>query len=140
MAVYFVIAGPYMKIGYSASPIARMETVTISGRRPDDLPRGAEVDIIGWIPGDRWDETRLHAQFESTRVAGEWFMADRDAALKVIQDNPCGVDFHGMSGLAVLTMYRYPELTRDDLRAAGVSIEAKPFDPHSFPSLGGGAA
>lgn len=127
MSVYFAQAGGYTKIGFSDDPIDRQSTITTSGKRPDDLPYGADVDLIGWVPGDRWTEGAHHARFISKRVAGEWFRLDKDdvAAIKaLIWADPRGVDIKGMSFAAVIACRRYPELTRDELAARGVRIKA----------------
>lgn len=128
MSVYFAIAGPYMKIGYSWNPINRMNTVTTNGRTPDDLPADTEVDLIGWIPGGRELEREFHKRFANTRVAGEWFWADREEAARIVWDDPRGVDIEKMSMQAVLVMKKYPHATRDEVAAAGVQVEATPLD------------
>lgn len=124
MSVYFIESGPYMKIGFSEDPISRNTTVTRNGKRPDDLPFDAETDLIGWIPGDRKAEARLHKQFAHLRVAGEWFWSERDAARELIWVDPRGVDLHRMAASAVFTMRKYPTLTRADLASAGLAVLA----------------
>lgn len=124
MSVYFVEAGPYMKIGYSADPTQRIESVTRTGARPDDLPKNAEADLIGWIPGGRERESELHKRFAGVRVASEWFWSEREAVLELIWADPRGVDIHGMSALATVAMLNYPELTRDDVAVAGIPVRA----------------
>ena len=126
MSIYFAESGPYMKIGYSADPTSRMMTVTRNGRRPHDLPFDADADLIGWIPGDRRAEARIHGRYASTRVEGEWFWSDRASVLELILADPRGVDFHSMSALAVLVMRKHPDWTREEVRAAGVPVEAVP--------------
>lgn len=128
MSVYFIESGPYMKIGFSDDPISRNGTVTRNGKRPDDLPFDHETDLIGWIPGDREVEAQLHKQFAHLRVAGEWFWSERDAATELIWNDPCGVDLHRMSALAVLAMRRHPTATRADIENVGVAVLATPLD------------
>lgn len=124
MSVYFAEAGGYIKIGYSRDPIGRSATITTSGTRPTDLPRGAEVDLIGWMPGSTWREGAFHAQHIETRVAGEWFRLDREYVHGLIWQDPHGVDLHRMSAIAVFCALKYPHLTRDQLASAGVPIAA----------------
>lgn len=124
MSVYFAEAGGYIKIGYSHDPIGRSATITTSGTRPSDLPRGAGVDLIGWVPGDHWREGSIHAQFVDSRVRGEWFRLDREAMHELIWQDPHGVDLHRMSASAVFCALNYPHFTRDELESAGVRIHA----------------
>jgi hypothetical protein len=128
MSVYFIESGPYMKIGFSDDPISRNSTVTRLGKRPDDLPFDHETDLIGWIPGDRKVERRLHKQFESIRVAGEWFWSEREKVAALIWDDPRGVDLHRMAASAVFTMRKYPTLTRAALEGAGLTVMAASLD------------
>jgi hypothetical protein len=126
MSVYFAQVGEYVKVGYSADPIQRAHTLTRNGERPDDIPFGADVDLIGWIPGDRKLERALHHRFGSHWIAGEWFRMDTSAAHEIIKADPQGVDLQRMGGLACIYMWKRPELTRDDLEAAGVIVWADP--------------
>ena len=124
MSVYFIEAGPYMKIGFSDNPIARAGTVTRLGKRPDDLPFEADAELIGWIPGDRKVEKQLHERYAHLRVAGEWFWSERDAMAELIWADPRGVDMHRMSALAVGAMHKHPTLTRAEVEAAGIRVMA----------------
>jgi hypothetical protein len=126
MSVYFATAGDYLKIGYSADPAGRMNTVTRNGKRPDDLPWGARVKLIGWIPGDRGRERSLHDVHASHRVAGEWFRLGPDAIREHIWADPRGIDVERMTAATVFALRAYPHLTRDDLAERGVQIEATP--------------
>lgn len=128
MSVYFIEAGPYMKIGFSDDPIARAESVTRLGKRPDDLPREAAVELIGWIPGDRKAEARMHQRFARLRVAGEWFWSEREQAAELIWADPRGVDIHRMSALAVFAMHKHPTLTRAEVELAGIGVLAVPLE------------
>lgn len=129
MSVYFAQAGAYIKIGYSSNPISRVATVTLSGRRPKTLPRGAEANLIGWVPGGRELEAEMHRRFAGDHVAGEWFYLDPEVAREVIWADPRGVDIRRMSALAVFTAMANPDLTRDDMARAGVPIDPKPLLP-----------
>lgn len=124
MSVYFIEAGPYMKIGFSDNPIQRASTVTHTGKRPDDLPLNAEADLIGWVPGDRKLEREMHKAFAKIRVAGEWFWSERDVAAALIWADPRGVDMHRMSSQAVFAMLKHSTLTRAEVEAAGIAVLA----------------
>lgn len=124
MSVYFATAGGYMKIGFAADPISRVTTVTRNGKRPADLPFAADVELIGWVPGDRQAETDMHARFADRRVDGEWFRIDADVVRELIWSDPRGVDLDRMSMFAVLTCRARPDLTRDEIAACGVQVEA----------------
>lgn len=127
MAVYFAAAGGYIKIGYSADPVGRMNTVTRNGSRPEDLERGAHVDLLGWIPGDRSREHELHDQFAGYRARGEWFDIDAETVADLIWSDPCGVDIERMSALAVFAMRRHPHATRAMVEECGIPVEAVPL-------------
>lgn len=144
MSIYFAEAGGYIKIGYSAVPCKRAGSLTTNGTRPNDLPRGAEVDLIGWVPGDRWREGEVQARFIAKRVAGEWFRdIDREVICELIWSDPCGIDVYRMSAQAVFYAIRNPGVTRDEMTAAGVMVEALPEDEvleRASRMLAGGAA
>lgn len=79
MSVYFAQSGPYIKIGFSANPIRRAsEATTTSHIRPADVERGACVDVLGFIPGDRTVERETHMRFGHLHVVGEWFNDTRE--------------------------------------------------------------
>jgi hypothetical protein len=127
MSVYFAESCGYLKIGYSAEPLHRAESITRLGTRPDDVPHKADVEVIGWIPGDRWIETQMHGRFTDHRVAGEWFVGiDRDEVRRIIWNDPRGVDIARMSFMAVAASLRWPDLTRDELESRGIPIEGRP--------------
>lgn len=128
MSVYFATAGRYTKIGFSDDPIARSTTVTRNGTRPDDLDFLAETQLIGWIPGDQRAERLMHSRFADSRVAGEWFIVDESVVRDLIWSDPRGVDIQRMSAVAVFVMAGNAELTRADVAAAGVHVEAVPVD------------
>ena len=127
MAVYFARSGDYIKVGYSADPISRSTTVTTSGSRPLDLPKGAEVQLLGWIPGDRLVESQWHRIFAPQRVHGEWFRLPVEFVRDLIWGDPRGVDMQRMSAQAVFVACAHPELTREQMAQLGVRIEAVPL-------------
>ncbi len=63
--VYFIRAGDHVKVGYSAQPLDRLQTLQTS--HPEKL------EILCTIPGSIKTERSLHARFQSYRVRGEWF-------------------------------------------------------------------
>lgn len=132
MSVYFAAAGPYIKIGFSADPIARSATVTTAGKRPSTLRRATPAHLIGWIPGDRAVESAMHQRFAADHVAGEWFYISVDVVRDLIWSDPRGVDMRRMSAMAVFTAEAYPQATREQMEQAGIPVEAKPFNPDTF--------
>lgn len=128
MAVYFAEAGGYIKIGYSANPLARVASITRLGKRPEDLPRNTRADLIGWVPGDEWQEGAIQAQFVDRRVAGEWFRIDRDEVVELIRDHPAGIDFKAVSSQAAFASIEWPGITRDEMQAAGIRVAARSLD------------
>ena len=126
MSVYFATVGDYLKIGYSRDPIGRMTTVTRLGKRPDDVPFNASPDLIGWTPGDRGAEAAMHRRFSAHRTVGEWFEGvDLDVVRDLIWSDPRGIDVQRMSAWAVFVACNQPELTREEMAAAGVPVEGK---------------
>lgn len=67
--VYFAQCGKDgpIKIGVSGHPLARV--ADIQGGNPET------VTLLATIVGSALDERRIHRQFESTRIRGEWFAA-----------------------------------------------------------------
>jgi hypothetical protein len=63
--VYFIDAGEHIKIGYSASLVARMQ------KMGTDTPIGAK--LLHAEPGTFQTEKIVHRHFASLRVRGEWF-------------------------------------------------------------------
>lgn len=64
--VYFLAAGPFIKIGKATGD---------AGTRVAQLQTGCpyHIEIIGEIPGGYTLETRLHRQFRHIHAYGEWF-------------------------------------------------------------------
>ena len=126
MSVYFIRVGEYIKIGYSHDPVNRATTVTRSGIRPADIPFGADVDLIGWVPGDVWTERAFHVQHIEHRVAGEWFRLTREAAEELIWSDPRGIDLERMTAQAVFVSLKHPEITREEMYS-GLEIAIHQF-------------
>ena len=124
MAVYFAESCGYIKIGYAKDAVKRAASLTDKGTRPLDVPQGAPVDLIGWVPGDYWQEGAFHARFIDQRVRGEWFSLTADDVRPLIWEDPRGVDLHRMTAHAVLAMHRDPSLTRAAVESAGVRVLA----------------
>lgn len=124
MSVYFAQAGAYVKIGYSHNPISRSATITTTGTRPADLPRGADVTFLGWVPGDTWTERAWHVRFAEDRVAGEWFYLAPDVVREAIWADPAGIDAVRMPALTVFVARDHPGVTRQQLVDAGLEMEA----------------
>lgn len=122
MSVYFARVKGYVKIGYAAKPWERVGTITTGTCiKPDDVEYGDDIDLLGWIPGDRKTEASIHAKFAHLHVTGEWFL-DTDDYDDLIEADEFGVPFH-MSSIAVRLMMRYPSATRAQaLAAAEVQI------------------
>lgn len=78
--VYFAVAGPYVKIGYSSQKVgARLDGLLNSKRLtcPADLDRKTPVELLTVIPGCVMrDEHRLHLLFAAHHVIGEWYRFD----------------------------------------------------------------
>lgn len=68
--VYFIQMGRFIKIGYAASAIVRLQTLQTSS--PYTLK------ILGTIPGGPLEEKRIHDLFEHLRERGEWFRKTPD--------------------------------------------------------------
>jgi hypothetical protein len=73
---YFISDGEFVKIGYSARPKDRLNT--LQGQI------GRELRILAQYPGTIWTEHQLHSEFRTLRVHGEWFRPD-DRLLGVIE-------------------------------------------------------
>lgn len=63
--VYFMVAGDFVKIGYSADPLARAAGVQTGSAQ--------KITSIIAIRGTVADERKLHRTFKVYRVSGEWF-------------------------------------------------------------------
>jgi hypothetical protein len=69
--VYFLKAGPFVKIGFTAGP---------PQARIADLKTGCpyEIELIGTVPGPQKLESELHRRFAVHRASREWFHAHSD--------------------------------------------------------------
>jgi DNA-binding XRE family transcriptional regulator len=54
-----------IKIGHSAEPLSRLQTV-------QGLDKG-RITLLASMPGDTFQERALHRQFAAHRIEGEWF-------------------------------------------------------------------
>lgn len=66
-SVYFAQADDRIKIGWSKQVSARLASLQTGCPSP--------IRLLGTIPGSRAVERRLHEQFASLRLSGEWFRA-----------------------------------------------------------------
>lgn len=73
--VYFIEAGPAIKIGWAKNPAARLLQLQTA--------QAEALDLIGVIPGTRYLESDLHRRLSRSRVRGEWF--ERNATLKLVR-------------------------------------------------------
>lgn len=65
--VYFLRAGPFIKIGRSKTPDARIAELQTACPYP--------IYLLGSITGGATEENALHHQFAHLRSSGEWFHA-----------------------------------------------------------------
>lgn len=75
MTVYFAVAGPYVKIGYSQNPERRVARLFCSATpRPHDCPTGrGSRQLIRTIDGDKHVEAAIHRALDDFCVGAEWF-------------------------------------------------------------------
>lgn len=67
--IYFLWAGPGIKIGYSGRPFSRAAELMTGISSP--------MRMFFTVPGTMGDEQRLHRRLESQKLRGEWFKASR---------------------------------------------------------------
>lgn len=75
--VYFIQGGDYIKIGKAADPASRFAKLRLGGVITPEGVKLSEIKMVGLERGDRDRESALHRKFARTRVAGEWFHADK---------------------------------------------------------------
>lgn len=63
--VYFIACGPYVKIGYSYSPLERAASMATNNPYP--------CALIGLVRGGKIREKEIHGQFAANRHRNEWF-------------------------------------------------------------------
>ena len=80
--VYFLWSGENVKIGYSATPLRRAETL-MSG-----LALGVRALVI--VPGNRSDERRLHHALRASKRNREWFAASADVVETLTRSSVVG--------------------------------------------------
>ena len=78
--IYFLRAGPAIKIGYSGSPAAAIRRLT-----GFQTANAQNLQLLGVAEGDRKQEAALHRRFSAYHLRGEWFAADQEL-LTVIGD------------------------------------------------------
>lgn len=66
--VYFILAGDYIKVGFSTNPHKRIKSMQTGS--PFVLVMLAD------IPGSKDDEQEIHRMFPDLHVRGEWFRDD----------------------------------------------------------------
>ncbi len=76
--VYFLRAGPFIKIGFTGSPLHERIACLKTG-----CPY--EISVLGLMPGSIEKEHELHRRFAPHRASGEWFHA-HDAILQFIHE------------------------------------------------------
>lgn len=76
-AVYFAVAGDYVKIGYCSRSDVNQRLGGLFSKgliRPDDLNTSWPPRLLHTIPGCiQRDERRIHGLFARHHVIGEWF-------------------------------------------------------------------
>lgn len=65
MAIYFVRCNQFVKIGYSSEPKERVWTLQTA--------TPYKINILFFMPGDRWLEKDLHNRFGEYQHKGEWY-------------------------------------------------------------------
>lgn len=63
--VYFVKADVTIKIGYAKDVYKRLKALQTANP--------IQLELIGYIPGNKEKESSLHALFDDYRLSGEWF-------------------------------------------------------------------
>jgi len=87
--VYFMhdLDAKLVKIGFTRDMPRRLRTVQSAS--------GRDLDLIGWIIGTTFDESRMHDRFARLRERGEWFRATpallRDIGVILTSDVTPGV-------------------------------------------------
>jgi hypothetical protein len=70
--IYFVVGGPFVKIGFSTSVRFRITSLQVGNPY--------RLSLLNSIPGDVDLERELHRRFSSYRAQGEWFRLEGDLA------------------------------------------------------------
>lgn len=126
MSVYFARVKSYVKIGYSVNPESRATTITTgSCLKPNDVFYGDEINLLGWVDGDRKREREIHARFADLRIVGEWFW-DTDEFDTFIADDPRGVIYFETSDLARHLLREHPWATRAQAEQAVTEATTEP--------------
>ena len=65
--VYFIQAGPYIKVGTAKDVLSRLDQLKAGSPFP--------LTLLGAIPGNRRREIQIHERFKHLRTHGEWFLS-----------------------------------------------------------------
>lgn len=90
--VYFIAAGPFIKIGLSKTPLTRMEELQPWNPYP--------LELAFAVPGDRQAEMVFHLYFYDCWHRGEWFR--NEGSLKAFLDIIPAVTVTEEDGAALL--------------------------------------
>lgn len=83
--VYVIEGGGLFKIGYSAQPRQRLQSLQCSSPVP--------LTLLGVVEGTREDEAQWHHRFRNQRSHGEWFelgSGDIDLVLREVAFDQAG--------------------------------------------------
>src|SRR4051812_41688845 len=96
--IYFIEAVGHgrVKIGYAANPWKRLRQLQTG--------HPFELKMLACLPGELSDEQRLHKEFDSLRIGGEWFkltpeiesLFELPELLPLTKRNHCLGDLRGM--------------------------------------------
>lgn len=131
MSVYFAQVKGYVKIGYSCNPVKRMSALLRNGIKvPADVSREDRINLLGWLPGDRYVEADTQARFRHLHVGGEWFW-DEPEIDAYLTSHPRGFRY-GLDPDDVSVLIReFPHLTRAQiLDVASPILEQSRADFH----------
>jgi len=70
MAIYFIRAGNFIKIGYAVDPYSRLKQLQTGNPQ--------KLELVGYVEGDYETEAHIHSLFADFRVKGEWFELNTD--------------------------------------------------------------
>jgi len=120
MGIYAIQVGNGpIKIGFTDhDPRKRLAAVQNHHHRP--------ARLVGFIPGDRADEKRLHKQFAEAHIRGEWFCPKPDI-LKFIRNMglPVFPDNRGMKQGTKRPNYHLPREQAKRMNEASIAARTK---------------
>ena len=73
--VYFARRDGFIKIGTTQILRDRLRQISKGSGMIPGMTIGP-VELLAVVPGDRYEEKRLHQRFAHLRVGGEWFLPD----------------------------------------------------------------